>query len=300
MREKGVCPVSIFYKHLLMDWLVKDLELSNYSDTPSLFDKDGTAYKTFGDEPATLIFIHGVGMCGEIWQPQVEYFSKDYRVITYDFLGHGKSVLKKDKLTLEDYVTQLYNLVNEIGVTNFSLIGHSMGAIIAVAFALKYPRKVDTLIPINIVFKRTKKAQDDVIMRAKDVFKSQQITNISQTLERWFKNKTSPDDLLKINNVRSWLNNTSPKAYAEAYYLFATSDRVFVNNLSNLQPPVLYLTGSEDPNSTSLMSEQMAQQSPNSSSESIKGEAHMMAYISAEKVNPIIEHFLNNTTNTTT
>ena len=279
---------------------MKDLELSNYSDTPSLFDKDGTAYKTFGDEPATLIFIHGVGMCGEIWQPQVEHFSKDYRVITYDFLGHGKSVLKKDKLTLEDYVTQLYNLVNEIGVTNFSLIGHSMGAIIAVAFALKYPRKVDTLIPINIVFKRTKKAQDDVIMRAKDVFKSQQITNISQTLERWFKNKTSPDDLLKINNVRSWLHNTPPKAYAEAYYLFATSDRVFANNLSNLEPPVLYLTGSEDPNSTSLMSEQMAQQSPNSSSESIKGEAHMMAYISAEKVNPIIEHFLNNTNNTTT
>ena len=283
-----------------MDWLVKDLELSNYSDIPSLFDKDGTAYKIFGDEPATLIFIHGVGMCGEIWQPQVEHFSKDYRVITYDFLGHGKSVLKKDKLTLEDYVTQLYNLVNEIGVSSFSLIGHSMGALIAVAFALRYPKKVDTLIPINIVFKRTKKAQDDVIMRAKDVFKSQQITNISQTLERWFKNKTSPDDLLKINNVRSWLNNTSPKAYAEAYYLFATSDRVFVNNLSNLQPPVLYLTGSEDPNSTSLMSEQMAQETPNSWSESIESEAHMMAYISAKKVNSIIEHFLNNTTNTTT
>ena len=279
---------------------MEDLEVINYSDTPSFFDKDGTAYKAFGDAPATLIFIHGVGMCGEIWQPQVEHFSKNYRVITYDFLGHGQSLLKKDKLTLEDYISQLYNLVNEIGVSNFSIIGHSMGALIAVAFALRYPEKVDTLIPINIVFKRTKKAQDDVIIRAKNVFKSQQITNISQTLERWFKNKTSPDDLLKINNVRSWLNNTSPKAYAEAYYLFATSDRVFVNNLSNLQPPVLYLTGSEDPNSTSLMSEQMAQETPNSSSKSIEGEAHMMAYISAKKVSPIIENFLNNTKNTTT
>jgi len=279
---------------------VEDLEVINYSDTPSFFDKDGTAYKAFGDAPATLIFIHGVGMCREIWQPQVEHFSKNYRVITYDFLGHGQSLLKKDKLTLEDYISQLYNLVNEIGVSNFSIIGHSMGALIAVAFALRYPEKVDTLIPINIVFKRTKKAQDDVIMRAKDVLKSQQIPNINQTLERWFKNKTSPYDLLKINNVQGWLKNTSPKAYSEAYYLFATSDRVFVNNLSNLQPPVLYLTGSEDPNSTSLMSEQMAQETPNGSSESIEGEAHMMAYISAKKVNPIIEYFLNNTYNTTT
>lgn len=279
---------------------MEDLEVINYSDTPSFFDKDGTAYKAFGDAPATLIFIHGVGMCGEIWQPQVEHFSKNYRVITYDFLGHGQSLLKKDKLTLEDYISQLYNLVNEIGVSNFSIIGHSMGALIAVAFALRYPEKVDTLIPINIVFKRTKKAQDDVIMRAKDVLKSQQIPNINQTLERWFQNKTSPYDLLKINNVQGWLKNTSPKAYSEAYYLFATSDRVFVNNLSNLQPPVLYLTGSEDPNSTSLMSEQMAQETPNGSSESIEGEAHMMAYISAKKVNPIIEYFLNNTYNTTT
>ena len=279
---------------------MEDLEVINYSDTPSFFDKDGTAYKAFGDAPATLIFIHGVGMCKEIWQPQVEHFSKNYRVITYDFLGHGQSLLKKDKLTLEDYISQLYNLVNEIGVSNFSIIGHSMGALIAVAFALRYPEKVDILIPINIVFKRTKKAQDDVIMRAKDVLKSQQIPNINQTLERWFKNKTSPYDLLKINNVQGWLKNTSPKAYSEAYYLFATSDRVFVNNLSNLQPPVLYLTGSEDPNSTSLMSEQMAQETPNGSSESIEGEAHMMAYISAKKVNPIIEYFLNNTYNTTT
>ena len=279
---------------------MEDLEVINYSDTPSFFDKDGTAYKAFGDAPATLIFIHGVGMCGEIWQPQVEHFSKNYRVITYDFLGHGQSLLKKDKLTLEDYISQLYNLVNEIGVSKFSIIGHSMGALIAVAFALRYPEKVDTLIPINIVFKRTKKAQDDVIMRAKDVLKSQQIPNINQTLERWFKNKTSPYDLMKINNVQGWLKNTSPKAYSEAYYLFATSDRVFVNNLSNLQPPVLYLTGSEDPNSTSLMSEQMAQETPNGSSESIEGEAHMMAYISAKKVNPIIEYFLNNTYNTTT
>ena len=279
---------------------MEDLEVINYSDTPSFFDKNGTAYKAFGNAPATLIFIHGVGMCKEIWQPQVEHFSKNYRVITYDFLGHGQSLLKKDKLTLEDYISQLYNLVNEIGVSNFSIIGHSMGALIAVAFALRYPEKVDTLIPINIVFKRTKKAQDDVIMRAKDVLKSQQIPNINQTLERWFKNKTSPYDLMKINNVQGWLKNTSPKAYSEAYYLFATSDRVFVNNLSNLQPPVLYLTGSEDPNSTSLMSEQMAQETPNGSSESIEGEAHMMAYISAKKVNPIIEYFLNNTYNTTT
>ena len=245
---------------------MKDLEINNYQKVPKLLNEDGTSYQVFGNLPATLIFIHGVGMCGEIWQPQVEYFSKSYRVITYDFLGHGQSPLPKNKPTLDDYVEQLKNLVDTIGVSNFSLVGHSMGAIISVAFARKFPLKVNALVPLNIVFNRSKKAQKDVLMRANQILESNKILNIEKTLERWFKNNVSPSELNKIDKVRSWLKNTSPKGYGEAYRLFALSDKVFINNLYQLKLPVLYLTGSEDPNSTTLMSEQISQETPNSSS----------------------------------
>ena len=279
---------------------MKDLEKKTYLNVSSLFTKDGTAYKNFGISPTTLVFIQGVGMCADIWQPQVEYFSKHYRVITYDFFGHGQSALKKNKPSISDYVEQLNNLVNEIGVLNFSLIGHSMGAIIAVAFALRYPKKVKTLIPINIVFKRTREAKNAVLKRADDVLRSGKITNIDQTINRWFKNKSSVEELVKVNNVSNWLQNTPPKGYSLAYHLFATSDRIFENNLSKLLLPVLYLAGSEDLNSTSLMSKQMSQETPNSIFECVEGEAHMMSYIAAEKVNPIIAQFLNNNKNTAT
>ena len=278
---------------------MKDLEINNYQEVPKLFNKDGTAYQVFGNLPATLIFIHGVGMCGEIWQPQVEYFSKSYRVITYDFLGHGQSPLPKNEPTLDDYVEQLNNLVDTIGVSNFSLVGHSMGAIISVAYARKFPLKVNALVPLNIVFNRRKKAQKDVLMRANQILESNKILNIEKTLERWFKNNVSPSELKKIDKVRSWLKNTSPKGYGEAYRLFALSDKVFINNLYQLKLPVLYLTGSEDPNSTTLMSEQISQETPNSSSKSVNGEAHMMSYIAANKVNPIIEQFFTDITKKT-
>ena len=275
------------------------LGINNYQEVPKLFNKDGTAYQVFGNLPATLIFIHGVGMCGEIWQPQVEYFSKSYRVITYDFLGHGQSPLPKNEPTLDDYVEQLNNLVDTIGVSNFSLVGHSMGAIISVAYARKFPLKVNALVPLNIVFNRRKKAQKDVLMRANQILESNKILNIEKTLERWFKNNVSPSELNKIDKVRSWLKNTSPKGYGEAYRLFALSDKVFINNLYQLKLPVLYLTGSEDPNSTTLMSEQISQETPNSSSKSVNGEAHMMSYIAANKVNPIIEQFFTDITKKT-
>lgn len=278
---------------------MSDLGINNQKTVSNLFNKEGTSYKIFGDRPPTLIFIHGVGMCNEIWAPQVEYFSKKYQVITYDFLGHGQSPLPKNEPTLDDYVEQLNNLVDSVGVSNFSLVGHSMGAIISVAFARKFPLKVNALVALNIVFNRSEKAQKDVLLRANQVLESNKILNIEKTLERWFKNNISSAEMNKIDKVRNWLKNTSPKGYGEAYRLFALSDKVFVNNLYQLKLPILYLTGNKDPNSTPLMSEQISQETPNSSSKSVDGEAHMMSYIAANKVNPIIEQFFTDITKKT-
>ena len=272
-----------------------DLRKHNLKVASSFYTKDGTAFKSYGDQPSPLIFIHGVGMRGDVWSPQVEYFCSDYQVITYDFLGHGDSPLPPEEPSLDDYVEQLNNLLKHLDLSLISLVGHSMGALISVAFALKHPEKVKALVPINIAFNRSEEAQKGVLNRANQILQAKKILNIEQTLERWFKNKTSADDLIKIDNVRNWLTNTSPLGYGRAYRLFALSDKVFLNKLSHLKPPVLYLTGNEDPNSTPAMSQQMAEETPNGSSKSITGEAHMMSYIAAEKVNPIIEQFFMDT-----
>jgi len=270
---------------------VHGLRKHNPKVASTFYTKEGTAFKSYGDQPSPLIFIHGVGMRGDVWSPQVEYFCSDYQVITYDFLGHGDSPLPPEEPSLDDYVEQLNNLLKHLDLSLISLVGHSMGALISVAFALKYPDKVKALVPINIAFNRSEEAQKRVLSRANQILQTKKIINIEQTLERWFKNKTSADDLIKIENVHNWLVNTSPQGYGRAYRLFALSDKVFLNKLSRLRPPVLYLTGDEDPNSTPAMSQKMAEETPNGSSKSIAAEAHMMSYMSADKVNPIIEQF---------
>ena len=272
---------------------MSDLRIDNLKVASTFYTKDGTAFKSYGEHHSPLIFIHGVGLRGDVWAPQVEYFSNDYQVITYDFLGHGESSLPPEEPALDDYLEQLNNLLNHLDLSSISLVGHSMGALISVAFALKYPNKVKALVPINIAFNRSEEAQKGVLNRANRILQENKVLNIEQTLERWFKNKTSVDDLKKIDVVRNWLANASPQGYGRAYKLFALSDKVFLNKLSQLRPPVLYLTGDDDPNSTSIMSQQMAEESPNGFSNSLNGEAHMMSYIAANKVNPIIEQFFN-------
>ena len=271
---------------------MSDLRINNSDRSTSLFTKTNTHYSVYGSEGHCLIFIHGVGLCSEIWYPQVEYFSKKYMVVTYDFLGHGLTPPSSQTPTIKDYVEQLNDLVESLGISSFSLIGHSMGAIISVAFGLKYQDKVKCLIPLNIVYKRSLNARKEVLERANKILKTGQIGNIEQTLSRWFKNKTQPDQIIKVNMVRQLLLGASPKGYGDAYKLFAKSDYIFENLLGNLSMPVLYLTGGDDPNSNSKMSSEMAKESPKGLSKSIENEAHMMAFIAPEKVNMLIKNFL--------
>ena len=62
-----------------------------------------------------IVFIHGVGLTYEIWQPQLEFF-KNYSTLSYDILGHGKSSLNKDNITFDDFSDQLIDLIDHLKI----------------------------------------------------------------------------------------------------------------------------------------------------------------------------------------
>ncbi len=249
-------------------------------------------YSLYGQGDTTLVFIHGVGMNQYVWQPQIDYFSDTYRIVVYDLLGHGGSPMPSEDASLEEYSDQLAALLEHLGINDVSLIGHSTGALISIEFTLRYPDKVTRLIPLNIVYKRDDQQSRSVLARANQVLEQEQITGIDTTLDRWFSNKTDQSSLERIAVIRDYLSQVNPVGYGRTYKMFAQSDKVFVGRLDQLDVPVLYLTGDDDPNSTPWMSEQMAQETPQGEVFSIAQEAHMMAYISPEKVNPIIDRFI--------
>jgi len=48
---------------------MSDLRKDNLNKSTNLLDKSSTAYRVFGESGPYLIFVHGVGMSGEIWTP---------------------------------------------------------------------------------------------------------------------------------------------------------------------------------------------------------------------------------------
>ena len=74
---------------------MSNLRINKLDQSSGLYTKGNTHYSVSGSEGPYLVFIHGVGLSKEIWKPQVDYFSPKYRVVTYDFLGHGVKFVPK-------------------------------------------------------------------------------------------------------------------------------------------------------------------------------------------------------------
>lgn len=105
-------------------------------------------YEVHGDG-TPLVLIPGVGACLKLWQPQIEPFSKHFKVIVYDVRGHGESTGYNEKYSIELFASDLKVLLDEIGVAKTHICGLSMGGLIAQQFAIDYPSMVDRLILVG-------------------------------------------------------------------------------------------------------------------------------------------------------
>ncbi len=95
------------------------------------------------DEP--LVFIDGRNMCHDLLYKHVPVFAQEYKVISYDNRGVGKSDKPDIPYTLEMMANDLAGLLDVIGINRTHIMGYSMGARIAQEMALSYPERVFSL-----------------------------------------------------------------------------------------------------------------------------------------------------------
>lgn len=102
-------------------------------------------YQERGNQEPFLL-LHGNGEDGSYFKHQIDYFSDRYRVIALDTRGHGKSPRGIKPFTIEQFSCDLYDFMEELGISDAIILGFSDGANIAMKFVIKYPEKVKALI----------------------------------------------------------------------------------------------------------------------------------------------------------
>jgi pimeloyl-ACP methyl ester carboxylesterase len=240
----------------------------------------------------TVVLIHGVGMNQSVWAPQVEALTARYRVIVYDMLGHGDSALPTPAPTLAEYAAQLERLLAVLGVARAHVIGHSMGALVALEFALTYPSHAASVVALNAVYDRTPVQREAVMSRAETLGDAPLDAGVESTLARWFGDPVPAHLTKAAQAVRELLLAVDPVGYARTYRLFASSDNAHVGRLAALAVPALFLTGECDANSNPDMSRAMAAATPLGQAQIIAGERHMMNVTNPAQVNERLLEFL--------
>lgn len=101
-----------------------------------------------GSGPA-LLFVHGIGASMTNWAPNIEFFRRGYRVIALDLPGFGKSGFADNDCTVEHFCGAILGLLEHLGVENGSVIGNSLGGLIALHMTLEHPELVLSLVLVD-------------------------------------------------------------------------------------------------------------------------------------------------------
>jgi pimeloyl-ACP methyl ester carboxylesterase len=84
-------------------------------------------YNIYGDGDTTLFFVHGWCINQTYWDGQVDYFKDQYKVVTLDLPGHGKSDQNRKDWSIQNYASDVVMMIDALQLNNVVLIGHSMG-----------------------------------------------------------------------------------------------------------------------------------------------------------------------------
>ena len=132
-----------------------------------------------------IVFLHGFLEDYSVWKGLADRLSDDYCVIAIDLLGHGKTSTIADVHTMELMAEEVKMILEKLEVKSCTLVGHSMGGYVALAFAELYPEMVEGLVLMNstpLPDSEEKKANRDrvlkVIEKDKNLFVRTAVTNL--------------------------------------------------------------------------------------------------------------------------
>jgi pimeloyl-ACP methyl ester carboxylesterase len=106
-------------------------------------------YRLFGQGSRFLVCVNGAQQTMAAWRPVVNYFSKDFRLLLFDFPGQGRAQISSGSalVTLDEQVEVLHQVLLAQNAPGKSIVaGASWGGVVVACFAARFPQLVDKII----------------------------------------------------------------------------------------------------------------------------------------------------------
>ncbi|BCU64819.1 3-oxoadipate enol-lactonase [Acinetobacter bouvetii DSM 14964 = CIP 107468] len=215
---------------------------------PTFISNDAAInYATFGDarKPA-IIFSNSLGTNYQMWQPQINFFKKDYFIVCYDTRGHGASTAPQGPYSIEQLGTDVVNLLDHLNIQKASFCGISMGGLTGQWLAIHHPERFNHVIVCNTA---AKIGQEQAWNDRAQLVREQGLKPIAETAaSRWFTEPFIRSNTAIVESLSNDLGAGSPEGYASCCEALAKAD--VREQLKNITVPTLVVAGQKDPVTT--------------------------------------------------
>jgi 3-oxoadipate enol-lactonase len=193
------------------------------------------------DRPV-LVFINSLGSDLRIWQEVAPAFTERFRVILYDKRGHGLSDAPPAPYSIDDHTDDLLALLNHLGIGKASLVGLSVGGMVAQRMAVRAPDRVQS---ISLCCTAAKIGTPELWGDRINAVETGGIEPIADAvLQRWFTLKFHETQADNLAGWRNMLVRTPAHGYAGT--CAAIRDADLRPDAGRIAVPTLCVAGDQD------------------------------------------------------
>jgi pimeloyl-ACP methyl ester carboxylesterase len=262
------------------------------SKTSGLAEVNGTRlfYEVAG-KGRTVVLIHGGLVDSRLWDDQFGEFAKHYRVIRYDLRGFGRSGYPTGAFS---HVDDLFALLKFLKVERCSLVGLSLGSMIAADFTLEHPEMVERLILTAPGLRGGSAPRNE---RARAVYKIAETEGRDKAIDAWMENdffatgkQNNPayEERMRAmlrDNYKTW--GPTPTTLVWNWPKEQTAER-----LSLIKAPTLVIVGDKDAPSILVNSQVYESKIPGAKKIIITNVSHHLVMEKPREYNRLVLSFL--------
>lgn len=249
---------------------------------------------TWGSGDQTVLFLHGLTGVAEVWGPTVSYLGPHRRYVAIDQRGHGQSPRTESlDYSARAFVADTVALVEQLG-GKVHLVGHSMGARVALLIAARHPELLRSTTIVDIGPEASRKNIAETVAGLSR--RPAQFANRSEALAFAFRSRTpTPSDeaifLARLAPHRdgslSWLS--PPEVLAEC--VTRQRSRNYWREWRSIGGDAMFVHGGSSAEVSTAVADRMRESNPRVRFERLAGVGHNIPLIAPEALARLLEDF---------
>lgn len=218
---------------------------------------DKPVYYRMEGKGQPVVLVHGFSEDGTVWENQVEYLKNKFQLIIPDLPGSGQSPINDANWSMEYFAECIRTILDQENFATVSMIGHSMGGYITLAFADAYPDRLRSFGLFHSTAFADSEEKKTARRRGIEFIQQNGAAKfLEQSIPNLFSDETKKRQPDLVGKILARFTNFIGQSLVNYYQaMIARPDRTHV--LKNFPRPILFIIGKHD---TAVPYEQVLQQ----------------------------------------